>query len=517
MVSVFRQAIQQASLDPGAVYLTLGVFLGALLLLRLAPKTEKQKILLFTGLFGLCIAGLFLAAAIAAAALPRPAGYVRQFCILGEGLCIIGLAGVALFRWALPVARLPLPRIVQDVAVAITSSIWILLWLSANNVNLTGIIATSAVMTAVIGFSLQDTFGNILGGMAIHLDQSIRVGDWIQIDDVKGRVVESRWRHTALETTEWETVVIPNSVLLKNKFRVLGRRQGQPNQVRRWVWFRVDFPYPPAQVIETVEQAIRSAEILHVARRPGPECVLAEFTDSEARYGVCYYLTNFDAWDQADSEVRVRVYYALKRAGIPLATPSQSIFLTHETDEREALRAEQMREHGLQALGQVDLFRRLQPDELQQLAGRLAHTPFVAGDIMTRQGAKADWLYLIIEGQADVIVENGQGHSTRLAQLGPGSFFGEMGLMTGEPRTATVVARTEMDCYRLDKEAFQQILRSRPAIAEEISAILAARRLELDAALESLDAAARSQRLSETRRDVLDRIRRFFGLDDSSC
>src|SRR5262249_60884678 len=136
-----------------------------------------------------------------------------------------------------------------------------------NHVDVTGIIATSAVMTAVIGFSLQDTLGNILGGVAIQLDHSIQVGDWIKVDDLSGRVVEIRWRYTAIETRAWETVIIAHGVLAKNKFLVLGRRRGEPAPVRwrRTVPFNVDFRYPPAQVIQAVEEALRAAEIPEVA------------------------------------------------------------------------------------------------------------------------------------------------------------------------------------------------------------------------------------------------------------
>ena len=139
--------------------------------------------------------------------------------------------------------------------------------------------------------------------------------------------------------------------------------------------------------------------------------------------------------------------------------------------------------------------------------------PFASGDVITRQGATAHWLYVLVKGRADVIVQNPQGDSVKVAQLSPGSFFGEWGLLTGEPRHATVVARSDVECYRLDKESFRTVLLSRPAIAEEISTLLAQRRTELDARLHKLDADTRDRHLTQTQGDIVAKIYRLFGLD----
>ena len=132
---------------------------------------------------------------------------------------------------------------------------------------------------------------------------------------------------------------------------------------------------------------------------------------------------------------------------------------------------------------------------------------------MTRQGAEAHWLYIIKTGEAEVrVVADGTGLSEKVATLPAGAFFGEMGLMTGEPRTATVIATTDTECYRLDKEAFHDILRKRPEIAEDISLILARRRVELDGVREGLNEEAMRRRLHHTQHEFLNRIRSFFKL-----
>ncbi len=121
-----------------------------------------------------------------------------------------------------------------------------------------------------------------------------------------------------------------------------------------------------------------------------------------------------------------------------------------------------------------------------------------------------------IEGKAEVQIAV-DGRSERIASIGEGDFFGEMGMMTGEPRSATVFAQTDMLCYRLDKGAFQRIISSRPEIAEDISRVLARRRVELEAIREELTEEAMRLRVDDAQVDLLDRIREFFRLGDKDA
>jgi CRP-like cAMP-binding protein len=84
--------------------------------------------------------------------------------------------------------------------------------------------------------------------------------------------------------------------------------------------------------------------------------------------------------------------------------------------------------------------------------------------------------------------------------------------MTGEPRSADVVALTDVECYRLDKPGVQKVLTERPEAADEFSKTLAVRRVELASVLEGLDAEARKSRMETEQTRILDRIQDFFGL-----
>ena len=178
--------------------------------------------------------------------------------------------------------------------------------------------------------------------------------------------------------------------------------------------------------------------------------------------------------------------------GIPLAVPAAHLWV--EQDDAAARERKDRREHDrrMKALAAVEFLKPLTPAELTETAERLRFAPFAPGEPITKQGAVAHWLYILIDGTAEVRV-NVDGAEKEVARLSAPSFFGEMGLMTGAPRTATVVASTEVECYRLDKEAFHKILSARPEIAAEISTLLASRKVELQAVREDLDAAAKAR------------------------
>ncbi|HEV7397851.1 MAG TPA: cyclic nucleotide-binding domain-containing protein, partial [Pyrinomonadaceae bacterium] len=193
--------------------------------------------------------------------------------------------------------------------------------------------------------------------------------------------------------------------------------------------------------------------------------------------------------------------------------PAQSIFITQEGEERRERKREEEVDRRVAALNRVELFQTLTDEEKRTLATKLRVAPFVRSETMTKQGAKAHWLYIMTKGEAEVRVKvDGNGAGEKVAQLGEGDFFGEMGMMTGERRSATVSALTDVECYRLDKEAFDEIMVRRPEIAEDISHALAHRRAELDAVREGLNEEAKRARMRRHQGDLLDRIRKFFTL-----
>lgn len=476
-------------------------------------KDARKSVLNTLAFFLACLFVQFVSGLLHALQFSAIATVLHEAGLIGSGIAVIRLWGLLVFRILLPLARVTPPRIAEDIFVIIGYIAWGLVRLRYAGLDLGSIVATSAMITAVVAFAMQDTLGNILGGLALQLDNSVEIGDWIKIDDITGRVVDIRWRSTLVETRNWETVVFPNSQLMKNKFLVLGRRTDQPVQWRRWVWFNVNLKTTPTRVINAVESAVQQAEINNVAKKPAPSCVLMEIDKGCARYALRYWLTDLAADDPTDGAVRWHIYTALERAGIKLAVEEKNVHYIKDNEKHEEVLHQRELELRVRTLRRVELFAQLTEDELRRLAERLRYAPFAKGNTIAKQGAPAQhWLFIIINGDAEVFLEAASGEKRSLNVLTKGDFFGEMSLMTGSPRVATVVAKTDVECYRLDKDAFEEILLARPTIAEEVAHVLVTRRAELDSALQNLDEAALHKEIDHRHNEVLATVKRFFGL-----
>jgi small-conductance mechanosensitive channel/CRP-like cAMP-binding protein len=443
--------------------------------------------------------------------------HVRLFEDLFSTFTLVNVLAIAVFDVALPALGVSLVAITGDLVVGFAYIFAGFGVLKASGVSASSVVTTSAVVSGVLALSLQTTLGNVIGGVALQVDGSIHVGDWIALPEgQQGKVVAIRWRHTVVETRNWDTIIVPNASLLSQNIVILGKRTGKPVQHRMWVYFNVDFRYPPSQVIDVVSDAVLGSPIDGVASDPKPSVICYDLAkdghDSFGYYAVRYWLTDLPNDDPTSSRVRTRIYTALKRAGIPLARPAQTLFVSAE--EGDAAQAQRRKERRVHAIEQIDLFRSLTPDERSFVAEHLTFAPFAAGETITKQGAVAHWLYVLCAGKVEIRRRPADESSAAkvVATIEAPNFFGEMGLMTGEPRTADVVAIADVECYRLDKTGLQRILEERPEVAEQFSKTLAKRRVDLATALEGLDAEAGRLRIQTEQTRILDRIQEFFGL-----
>jgi len=263
-----------------------------------------------------------------------------------------------------------------------------------------------------------------------------------------------------------------------------------------------------------VTEALHAEPVEGAASEPKPNCVLMDFKESYCQYAARYWLSDLAADDTTDSRVRARVYFALQRAGIPLSVPAFRAFVEEQSQERKQLHHEREIQQRLGALNlaHVELFETLNEEERRKVVERLRYAAFAKGEVMTRQGAEAHWLYILTKGSAEVLLSLDSGETKEVSTLRAGDFFGEMSLLTGEPRSATVKALEDSECYRLDRQAFEDILRARPEITQHLSEVLARRKVELEAVRHDLDAAAQAKMIQHQQRSIFDSIYKLFKL-----
>jgi small-conductance mechanosensitive channel/CRP-like cAMP-binding protein len=506
-----------------------GIIVTAALVNLLAPGMRRRLRRLVT-MYVLYAIGLGITRAMADFDVGPWQDRTRTLTSIIYSLAAVSCVALLLFQIAMPRIRLRPPTIASDLLVAIAYVFVTLYVLSNHGLDPTGAVTAGVAASGILALSMQQTLGNILGGVALQLDGSIHEGDWIQLENGRqGKVRAVRWRHTLIETRDWDTIVMPNAQLLANSFTLLGWRDGHRTPHRMWVYFNVDFRYSPARVIQVVLDGMCGSPIENVAADPKPSVVCMDFAkdnrDSFAYYAVRYWLIDLATDDPTNSRVRARVYAALQRAGIPLAMPAlTNLVQIHDDAHAERHGARSLQRHQ-EAVRSVKLLQFLTDDELRTLADGLIRVTYAAGETVTRQGAIAHWLYILTSGECDIRVHvdpdgPGPAHEVdkQVAHIHAPDFFGEMGLMTGAPRFADVIATTEVECFRLGKAPFERVLLARPAIVTELSEKLASRRVELMAVRDNLSEEARRLHMSTEREKIVGAIKQFFGIaaDSSS-
>jgi CRP-like cAMP-binding protein len=371
------------------------------------------------------------------------------------------------------------------------------------------LLTTSALLTAVIGLSLQETLGNVFAGLAIQAQAPFEVGDWIQFDgEAKhiGRVVEINWRATKVVTLDEVEVVVPNASLAKAPITNFTK----PTAVsRRSAFVFAPYAVPPLEVHRVILEAIADAPGL--VADPAPSVVTNAFGEYGVEYWVRFYTDQFHKRDRVDGGVRDRIWYALRRAGMDIPYPHRTLEVHQITEETSARDTRRRLAERVRALRCVDIFQVLSDDELQSLAELAEHRLYAPEEAIVHQGDETTELYVIERGEVVVSVQRpGAAQGTLVARLGAGKFFGEMALVTGDRRQATVRAGTACQLLSVGREAVQRIMEKAPDLAERISAVLAERQAELEE--RSAAPEAKEEREARVQRDLLERIRKFFAL-----
>lgn len=477
-------------------YLAFGEFVAVLLVCVVAAlraRPERRRVL---RAFLIYSAGLLVRAAAPAVGGVSGAAASQALLVVSRvlvGVALLDVAFVVFFAVILRSLRLEPPRLARDLSVTF-GYIGLGLYLCAlYRVNVASIITTSAVLTAVVGFALQDILGNILAGVALQFDRTIVAGDLIEVGGVQGIVRDISWRHVMLEEDDGGLFVVPNSDFMKKEMHVRNKRVAALRQ-RRDVRFAVSTDHPPSRVVEGLTEALERSAIPNVAAEPKCEVLVEGFAWGCVNYSVRYWAIDPDPADETDSDVRTRVFYALRRMQVPVwgakasAPPAES-------------RAE--------AIRKVSLFGSLDDGDLRQIAGALAYAPFTRGEYIIHQGGSVNHLYVLTRGAVEVRVTV-DGVTRPVTTIAAPSFFGEMGMLTGEPRRASVVANEDVECWRLDRDGFGHILHARPEIADSISHALAERLAENAAAREGLTEEARRLRVAAEQKSLMSRIHSFF-------
>lgn len=372
------------------------------------------------------------------------------------------------------------PRIFRDLTQAVVYVIVLMLTLRAIGVEPGSLLTTSALLTAVIGLALQDTLGNLVSGLALQMKPPFELGDWIQFEsDSKqiGQVTEVNWRATTLMTSDLVEVIVPNAVLARAAIRNYSR----PSTIsRRSVAVQGPYDASPHRVQQAIVKALVGTPGL--LKDPAPWVQTKVFADSGIEYTVFFFTDDYAARERTDGLVRDRVWYAMQRAKVTIPFPIRTVHMNQVSEESVRRERDRELERRDRILRCVDFLDVLPPETHRMLASASEVRLFAPGEVIVAQGEKGGELFIIDTGEVAVELAR-EGRQMSIARLGGGKFFGEMGLLTGEARAATVRAITDCSLIVIGHEAFHDTIAPVPGVVEKMSELLAVRQAELEAAL----------------------------------
>ncbi len=446
-------------------------------------------------------------------------GYLVQVGLWLSGAFLVNRV-IQVFLWEGLVARAldgPVPRLLKDLTtlvvflVAITAMIAVVFERSV-----TGIWATSGVVGLVLGLALRPMILDVFTGLAINIDRSFAIGDWIQIRGRSGQnlrigeIVEFNWRTTRIITEDRTMVVVPNSQL----GTMIVTNYHRPKSPTRFeATFCLDFSVPVERarriILAGAKAAVTSEGMLE---DPEPRVLVHSSTALGVEYKVLYWIEPWRGVPPAVAQDRIatRVVEHLQQAGITLAYPKRDVFHTemptrHLDSETTA--------HREQLLRRVEILAALPPEEIAAVSRDLTRRVYGAGREVITQGDEGDSMFILMEGLLTVHVRSSDsGEETRVAVLEPGDFLGEMSLLTGEPRSATVRAATDAVVYELTHESMSEVFARRPDLAEAIGGAAALRRVRLSEAAESRNTVEIEAESRSLAKKILSKMRSFFGV-----
>lgn len=413
----------------------------------------------------------------------------------------------------------PLPRILHGLILGVIYLLILFVILrDILRINITPFLATSAILTMILGLAFQGVLSNILSGMSLHFTRSLRKGDWIQVGQDEGKVIDTNWRETRIIDRYSNIIVLPNNTVASEKITNFS----QPSQSSALTLsVRASYEAPPSSVLEALLEA--ASDVPEVSSSPPPEAYALSYDDFGISYLLKFWITDFDQKYPIWSEVGRKVWYKFRRRGIEIPLPlsdkvSDVLKIMREKEGMPA--AEEERQRTYQDLLASSFLRHQEgeregellvpEEEVRLLAESVRRVRFAPGEIIFNQGEKGDSCYIVSSGRIRgeiVYEEEGKEYKSEF-KVERGGIFGEMSLFTGMPRTATGVVEEESELLEINAEDFVGLLERNQGLADVMAAIVSERNRKNRAFLEKIkELSAQDIRASCSKRSILQRLK----------
>lgn len=380
------------------------------------------------------------------------------------------------------------------------------------------LLTSTAILTGVIGFAMQGVLGNLLAGMSLHASRSMSIGDWVEVEGKIGKVILVNWRETRLRTLGGHIVIVPNGKLADLTIKNFS----SPTNLRRHeVAVAASYGDKPGDVIDALIEAAQSVPM--VEKRPAPDAYVTGFKDFCIEYVLRFWSRQYEQHVIIEGHVMRMIWYKFNRRGIEIPFPMSGRMLGNFMEAVHAQKFEKplaseiescvddllRSDFGRKLMADVDGNCILSRDELKTIARNIKRTHFTQGETLMQQNDEGESFYVLVRGTLHGSISNPDTTRNVEFELKPGALFGEMSLLTGLPRSATITAVTNCELLEFDRNAFTCLLSVREEILQVLSDLAAARTAENTEALEKLRATSAS--IPELARDgIMNRLKRML-------
>ena len=367
-------------------------------------------------------------------------------------------------------------------------------------VQLAPLFTGSTIIGIVVGLALQDTLGNLFSGLALQADQPFQIGDVISIPNKGTGVIESiSWRGVKIRTFQNKLLVIGNSILGKETVEVAPKN----NLNARLVFFNTLYTDSPAKTIQAIREAVRQIE--NVSTKIRPIVRIRNLGDNGIDWEIKYWLEDYSKYNTTDSLIRQRVWYVFRRENINFAYPTRTLYIEKDASDEKIVETENTI---YERIKEVEIFAPLSEEETEKVADAAHLRVFAPDEAIVQKDQPGGSMFVVHKGSVEIQTVDEVGNKQIVGTLREGDFFGEMSMLTGEPRSATVIAKEETQVLQIGKFCLKPILDNNPTLIKTLSNIIENRRAML-----SETEHQSQEKSSQQNKTVFKSIKKFFGLN----
>lgn len=501
---MFRALLEtQKAAVTGAIFV--GTFFIAIWIGRFLKRTARVRLGLMFQLF--CLALAFYAA-LAFAGVHAPwRNHIGAAAFLLSTALIVALVNRYVWDYYFEKRKQThIPHFLREVVALVVFLIALLLILSLGyhaERELKGLLAGSGIIAIIIGFAGQNLFGGIIAGMSLQINRPYKVSDWLHVGENFAEVMEINWRSTRLRTNDGIYLDIPNNEIVRQTIINLH----YPTEVHAMrIRVGIDYNVPPNRVKDALFRAASCAT--NVLKEPPVRIFLVDFADHAVTYEIKFYMGNHARINETNDSVRTNVWYELKRQRITIPFPIRTLHV--ERRQPTTLDADHV--EAVAILRSEPLFQCLSDSQIENLVKQSHLDQFGRNERIIDEGEAGESMFVLLQGNAEVSVTK-NGTSISVATLKAGDCFGEMSLLTGERRSATVRAQADCHIMEIGKSIMGDVIRDTPECLRQLSEILAARKLETEGIIkEAARPGEHEKKEREYRASFLARLQGMFSL-----